>query len=48
MSLPEILIIAAVALASGIALFFTLKNRKKGGGCGCSGCSGNCQGCDKK
>lgn len=43
----DYILIAAVAIIVGLAIFFTIKNARKGG-CGCGRCDGNCAGCNPK
>ena len=43
----DYILIAAVAVIVGLAIFFTIKNARNGG-CGCGRCDGNCAGCNPK
>ncbi len=42
MNIPDIIVLAVLAIAIGLAIFGVIRNRKKG--CGC-GCGGSCSGC---
>lgn len=44
LNIYDYIVIAALAVCVGLALFFTIR-RKKNGGCSCSGSCGNCCGC---
>lgn len=47
MSVYDIILIAILAVCVILAIFFTVRNRKKG--CSsCSGCCENCSGCEMK
>jgi len=45
MNLPTVIVLAAVVLPAGLAVFYLIKNRKKGKSC-CDGCGGDCMGCN--
>ena len=48
MNLPTIIVLAAVVVAAGLAVYYLVKNRKRGKSC-CDGCNGciDGTGCNK-